>query len=151
MEREHKQSGVTFTYPVIRVGLQSGEQVDVVGEHVKTAIWMEGATHGRKNYPVMYGNLDWTQARVVTVHGSQGYEFEYGVVNVNAEHCFDWHMALVAMTRFFKAENVRVRGGRIEWNAFGVHPKLLEAIGIRRKFTIEAICAAYDRMMMRAV
>ena len=43
-EREHgaqAEGEWTFTYPVIRV-LQGGEQVDVVGEHMKTPIWMEG-------------------------------------------------------------------------------------------------------------
>ena len=105
---------------------------------------MNGPVEGKNNRPMEVCELDWNQCAVMTIHGSQGLEFKYGEVDMQT--MFDWHMALVAFTRFFDSNNIRVTGGIVEWLEFRVHPKLLDALRVNDALNVEAVCALYARM-----
>jgi hypothetical protein len=139
--------GIAFTFPVIRIyqDYRSEPFVDVVAKHANTAIWINGPLMAReRNWPLNIGRLDWECVSVITVHSSQGLEFEYGIVHLGS--CFDWHMALVAITRFFDCAKVRVAGGEVPWDEFDVHPLLKKAVAMQRAASISAMCSMYASM-----
>ena len=139
--------GITYTFPVIRIFQEYRNQpfVDVVAQHVNTAIWINGPLLAQeKNRPLNIARLDWECISVMTIHSSQGLEFECGIVHL--ERFFDWHMALVAITRFFDCANVRVAGGEVPWDEFEVHPLLKKAVAMQRAASIDAICSIYASM-----
>ena len=95
--------------------------------------------------PIMIYQVNWQQIAAQPIHGSQGLEFPAGWVPLDVVNNFDWHMALVAISRFCDLEFVRA-STPIDWNIFRMHPKL-KAIRARiGGFNITSAAALYARV-----
>ena len=93
----------------------------------------------------MIYQVNWQQIAAQPIHGSQGLEFPAGWVPLDVVNNFDWHMALVAISRFCDLEFVRA-STPIDWNIFRMHPKL-KAIRARiGGFNITSAAALYARV-----